>query len=90
MVVKKPRLKRSAIRKARASKSLLRRASRIQSQGHPSIPIELAGKWIAWSPRGQIVASGSALSDVMADVASMGIEGASYQLVPRFGHPQAD
>jgi hypothetical protein len=48
---------------------------------YPVPPRELAGKWVAWS-RYQIVASGETLGEVMDRVASEGIKGASYELLP--------
>ena len=48
---------------------------------YPVPPRELAGKWVAWS-RYKIVASGETLGEVMDSVASEGIEGASYELLP--------
>ena len=48
---------------------------------YPVPPRELAGKWVAWS-RYRIVASGETLGEVMDLVASEGIEGASYELLP--------
>jgi hypothetical protein len=46
-------------------------------------PLELAGKWIAWSKDGRIVASGATLEEVMALVTSKKIRGASYEPLPR-------
>ena len=48
---------------------------------YPVPPRELAGKWVAWS-RYKIVASGETLGELMDSVASEGIEGASYELLP--------
>ncbi len=45
-------------------------------------PPELAGKWIAWSRDGRMVASGETLEEVMALVASRKIKGASYEPLP--------
>jgi Family of unknown function (DUF5678) len=45
-------------------------------------PPELAGKWIAWSKDGRLVASGETLEEVMALVASKKIKGASYEPLP--------
>jgi hypothetical protein len=50
--------------------------------GHPSPPPELAGKWVAWSRDRRIIASGDTLAGVMDHIASKGIKGASYQLLP--------
>ena len=86
MDIKKTRSRRPAIQEGLGLEEAPTYAGRALSPACPSVPSELAGKWIAWSPRRQIVASGDALSGVMADVASKGIEVASYRLVPRFGH----
>src|SRR5947209_2216502 len=48
---------------------------------YPVPPRELAGKWVAWS-RYRIVASGETLGEVMDSVASEGIKGATYELLP--------
>jgi hypothetical protein len=50
--------------------------------GHPAPPPELAGKWVAWSRDRRIVASDDTLAGVMGQIASKGIKGASYQLLP--------
>jgi hypothetical protein len=56
---------------------------------YPSVPAELAGKWIARGPERLIVASGDTLSEVMAEVTSKGIVGVSYGRVPRFDRQRA-
>jgi hypothetical protein len=82
----RPRLKRAMLLTAKALKRRrVKRGARIPSPAYPSVPKEFAGKWIAWSPDRKIVASGDTLAGVVADVTSRGIEGASYQGVPRFG-----
>ncbi len=45
-------------------------------------PLELAGKWVAWSKDGRMVASGETLEEVMGLVASQKIKGASYEPLP--------
>jgi hypothetical protein len=81
----RPRLKRAMLLTAKALKRRrVKRGPRISSPAYPSVPKEFAGKWIAWSPDRKIVASGDTLAGVVADVTSKGIEGASYQGVPRF------
>jgi hypothetical protein len=85
MDIKKTRSRRPAPRKGLGLKRRPTYAGRALSPTYPSVPSELAGKWIAWSPDRRIVASGDALSGVMAEVTSKGIEVASYGRVPRFG-----
>jgi hypothetical protein len=58
-----------------------RRRARCMVSPYPIPPRELAGKWVAWS-RYRIVASGETLGEVMDSVASEGITGASYELLP--------
>jgi Family of unknown function (DUF5678) len=48
---------------------------------NPLPPRELAGKWVAWSNR-RIVASGDTLAEVVHQVKAVGIEDASYDLLP--------
>lgn len=47
----------------------------------PMPPIEVCGKWVAWSRR-QIVASGETLAEVRQKVESQKIKGAAYELIP--------
>ena len=60
----------------------------LSSKPYPTTPRELAGKWVAWSRDRQIVASGDTLAGVVATVASLHIEDASYERVPRFDRPR--
>jgi hypothetical protein len=89
MTIRRPRLKRAMLLTAKALKGRpVKRAARTSSPAYPSVPKELAGKWIARGPGRQIVASGDTLSEVMDEVASKGIEGVSYGRVPRFDRQQ--
>ena len=83
MVIKKPRHRRPAIGRGLARKKPPTYMGRILSPAYPSTPIDLAGKWVAWSRDRQIVASGETLSGVATTVASMGIKDASYERLPR-------
>jgi hypothetical protein len=46
------------------------------------VPLSLAGKWVAWSLEGKIVASAETLSEVVGLVASKKLKGASYERLP--------
>jgi hypothetical protein len=81
MDIKKRRII-GALRKARASKRLLRRTRRLAPPAYPSTPIGLAGRWVAWSPDREIVASGTTLSGVAAAVAMLDVNGVSYECLP--------
>jgi hypothetical protein len=72
----------------KASPRLKRRKRAAVSSSYPATPLTMAGKWIAWSKAGRIVASGDTLSGVMELVASKKVRGASYERVPHLvrGH----
>ena len=88
MVIKKPRHRRPAIGRGLARKKPPTYMGTILSPAYPSTPIELAGKWIAWSRDRRIVASGDTLAGVVATVASLQVQEASYERVPRFDRPR--
>lgn len=45
-------------------------------------PRELAGRWVAWSRDGRLLASGRTLGRVRREVRRLGEGGASYELIP--------
>jgi hypothetical protein len=61
---------------------LQRRKSQGGTPPYAAPPRELAGKWVAWSKEGRIVASGETLSGVVDLVTLKKIRGASYECVP--------
>ena len=83
MAIKRPGHKRPTPSRGLAPKRRPTYTGRILSPAYPSTPIDLAGKWVAWSRDRQIVASGETLSGVATTVASMGIKDASYERLPR-------
>lgn len=48
---------------------------------YPKPDRSLAGKWVAWSRRGQLIASGETLSEVVR--AASGHSGVSYERLPK-------
>ncbi len=62
----------------------------IKPPAYPKPPRELAGKWVAWSNSGQILASGETLAEVTR--ATVDQPGVSYERLPslqRFpAHPR--
>jgi len=61
---------------------LKRRKSQGGTPPYAAPPRELAGKWVAWSQDGQIIASDDTLSALVDLVTSRKISGASYELIP--------
>jgi hypothetical protein len=89
VAIKKPTLRRPTIRRGLVSRRFSTCPCRVLQSNYPSPPRELAGKWVAWSRDRQIVASGDTLAGVVATVASLPIEDASYERVPRFDRLRA-
>jgi len=60
-------------------------SSRVLETNYVKPPRELAGKWVAWSRDGRIVASNETLASVMDHVEREGIKGVSFERLPRLG-----
>jgi hypothetical protein len=61
---------------------LKRRESKGGTPPYAAPARELAGKWVAWSKEGHIVASAETLSEVVDFVTLKKIRGASYECLP--------
>ncbi len=61
-----------------------KRGKAIEIQHRESVPLALAGKWIAWSPDGlRIVLSANTLKEVCAEAKRLGYEDLIYEGIPR-------
>jgi Family of unknown function (DUF5678) len=89
MAPKRPLIRRPApLNGARPRRGASTRLRGPALSRYPIPPIELAGKWVAWSRDREIIAAGETLAEVMAMVESRAPRGASYELLPRLdrGH----
>ena len=74
----------------RKAAPLKRQSSGGTSPLYPAPPAELSGKWVVWSHNGRIIASGATLSNVVDQVTSKKIIGASYERLPANIRTRAD
>jgi hypothetical protein len=59
-------------------------ADESQPKERPVVPLEYAGKWIAWSKDGtRIVASGRTVQEVVDAAARAGESGATFEKAPK-------